>query len=101
MFQQVVHKGGESSINYIKIFQIAKDLEILLRNSYTEYQQMKNFSDNLRKGGNYFAQIEIHHTESRKEETIIDQKSLSIYDLQMDYLNLDNSVRNNGREHFS
>ena len=37
MFQKVVHKGGESEINYIKIFQNTKSLAILVGNSYTEY----------------------------------------------------------------
>ena len=34
MFQQVVQKGGESSINYIKIFKNAKALAISVDNSY-------------------------------------------------------------------
>ena len=34
MFQQVVQKGGDSEINYIKIFQNAKALEISGVNSY-------------------------------------------------------------------
>ena len=33
LFQQVIHKGGESAINYIKIFQNAKALEISLGHS--------------------------------------------------------------------
>ena len=36
----------------------------------------------------------------RREEEIVDQKSLSISDLIIDYLNLDNSVRNNERTSF-
>ena len=52
MFQQVVQKGGESATNYIKIFQNAKALEILLGNSYTEYQTMHTFLDNLQQGKN-------------------------------------------------
>ena len=35
LFQQVIHKGGESAINYIKIFQNAKDLAISVINSYS------------------------------------------------------------------
>ena len=34
MFQHVVQKGGESSINSIKIFQNAKALEVSVGNSY-------------------------------------------------------------------
>ena len=37
MFQKVFHKGGESAINYIKIFKNDKALEISVGNSYTEY----------------------------------------------------------------
>ena len=48
MFQQVLHKGGESEINYIKIFQNNKDLDISVVNSYTEYQLMHTFLDNLK-----------------------------------------------------
>ena len=36
----------------------------------------------------------------RREEEIVDQTSLSISDLIIDYLNLDNSVRNNERTSF-
>ena len=34
-FQQVTHKGGESAINYIKIFQDAHALSVLVINSYS------------------------------------------------------------------
>ena len=37
----------------------------------------------------------------RREETFIDQKTLSVSDLQIDYLNLDNLVRNIERANFS
>ena len=50
MFQQVVHKGGNSSINYIKRFKNAKALAISVGNSYTEDQPMHTFLDNLKKG---------------------------------------------------
>ena len=42
MVQQVVNKGGESAIKYIKIFQNAKALVIPVGNSYTEEQMMHN-----------------------------------------------------------
>ena len=32
-FKQVTHKGGESKINYIKIFQNAHDLSVSVRNT--------------------------------------------------------------------
>ena len=50
MFQQVVHKGGNSPINYIKIFENAKALSISVGNSYTEDQPMHTFLNNLKKG---------------------------------------------------
>ena len=34
LFQQVIHKGGESVINYIKVFQNAKVLAISFENIY-------------------------------------------------------------------
>ena len=40
MFQKLVHKGGESEINSIKIFQNSKALAISVENSYTEDQVM-------------------------------------------------------------
>ena len=36
LLQKVIHKGGESEINYTKIFQNFRALEILLGNSYSE-----------------------------------------------------------------
>ena len=62
MFQQVLHKGGESEINYIKIFHNDKALDISVRNSYTEYQLMHAFLDNLKQSGNCSAHIVIHQT---------------------------------------
>ena len=68
-------------------------------NSYTEDQLMHNFLGNFQKGGKYSAPIAIHQSELiRKQFT--DKKSLSISDLQVDYLNLENSVRNNERDIF-
>ena len=52
LFQQVMHKGWESAIIYIKIFQSAEYLIISVGNSYSEYQLMQNFLENLRQGGN-------------------------------------------------
>ena len=51
LFQKVVHKGRESEINYIKIFQKAKDLSISVANSYSEVQLMHIFLNNFQKGG--------------------------------------------------
>ena len=46
MFQQVVHKGGKSAINYTKIFQNDDALEISVGNSYNEYHLMQTLLDN-------------------------------------------------------
>ena len=95
-FQQVTHKGGEYAINYIKRFQNAHDLSVSVRNSYSEDKLMHTFLDNFHQGGKYSAQKAIHQTELRREETITDQKSLNVYSLQTDYLNLD-SISGFGR----
>ena len=47
LFQQVKHKGGEADINYIKIFQNAKALEISAGNIHSEDQLMHTFLDNF------------------------------------------------------
>ena len=73
MFHQVVHKGGESAIKYIKIFQDATPLIISMGNSYTEYQSMHTMSDIFQKVENYSDQIEIHQAELRREEKLIDK----------------------------
>ena len=52
-FQQVTHKGGASTINYIKRFQDAHDLSVSVGNSYSEYQLMQTFLDNFHQGGKY------------------------------------------------
>ena len=40
IFQQVIHKGGESAMNYIKVFQNAETLPFSIGNSYSEDQMM-------------------------------------------------------------
>ena len=94
-------KGGESEINYIKIFQNAQGLSVSVGNTYSEYHLMHTFLDNFHQGGKYSAQIASHQVEIRREEKFTDQKYLSISSLQTDYLNLDSSsgcVRNNERK---
>ena len=88
-FQQVTHKGGESTINCIERFQNAHDLSVSVGNSYSEDQVMHTFLDNFHQGGKYSAQIASHQTEFKREEKFTDQKSLNISSLQTDYLNLD------------
>ena len=57
MFHQVVHEGGDSAINYIKMFQNVKDLGILVGNSYTGDQLMHTFLDNLQQCGKNYARM--------------------------------------------
>ena len=51
MFQQVIQKVGDSEINYIKIFQNDKALEISLGNINSEDQMMHTFLENFHQGG--------------------------------------------------
>ena len=80
-FQQVTHKVGEYAINYIKRFQNAHALSVLVENSYSEDQLMHTFLDNFHQSGKYSAQIANHQAELRREETFTDQKSLNITSL--------------------
>ena len=101
-FQQVTHKGGQSSINYTKSFQKAHALSVSIRNSYSGDQLMHTFLDNFHQGGKYSAQIASHQAELRREEKFTDQKSLNISSLQTDYQDLDSSSdssRNSKRAH--
>ena len=91
IFQHVTHKRGEYAMNYIKRFQNAQDLSVYVGNTYSEYQLMHTFLDNFHQGGKYSSQISRHQVELRREETITDQKYLSISSLHTDYLNLDSS----------
>ena len=87
----MTHKGGESTINYIKRFQNAHALSVSVGNSYSEDQLMHTFLDNFHQGGKYSAQIASHQAELRREEKFTDQKSWNISSLQTDYLNLDST----------
>ena len=89
--QQVTHKGGESDINYIKIFQNSQALSVSLGNSYSEEQIMHTFLDNFQQSGKYSAQLASHQEELRREEKYPDQICLNISSLQTEYLNLDSS----------
>ena len=50
-FQQVTHKEEESAINFIKRFQNAHNLSVLVGSSYSEDQLMHTFLDNFHQGG--------------------------------------------------
>ena len=59
-FQQVTHKGGESAIIYIKIFQNAHAFSFSVGNNYSEDQLMHTFLNNFHQGGKYSSQIASH-----------------------------------------
>ena len=65
-FHQVTHKGGESAINYIKIFQNAQALSVSVGNSYSEDQIMCTFLDNFHQSEKYSAQLASHQEELRR-----------------------------------
>ena len=89
IFRQVTHKGWESSMNYIKIFQNAQDLSVSVGNTYSEDQLIHTFLDNSHQGGKYFSKISSHQEELWREETFIDETIFSIITLHTDYLSLD------------
>ena len=91
-FQQVTHRGGEISINYIKRFQNAQVFSVSVGNIYSEDQIMHTFLDNFQQSGKYSSQLASHQTELRREEKYPDQKCLNISSLQTEYLNLDSSL---------
>ena len=66
-FQQVSHKGGESAMNYIKIFKNAQNLSVSVGNSYSEDHTMNIFLDKFHQNRKYTAQIEIHREELIRE----------------------------------
>ena len=82
-FQQVTHKGGESAINYIKIFQNAHTLSISVGKSCSEDQLRHIFLDNFHQGGKYSAQKASHQAEFRRKENFIDKRV--IYFILIDY----------------
>ena len=71
LVQQVLHKGGESEIDYIKIFQNDKALEISVSNSYSKYKLMSTFLDNFRQERRYSYQIASHQAKLRREENVL------------------------------
>ena len=78
MFQQVIYKGGEPAINYIKRFHNTKALEISVGNNYTEYKPMHTLLDNFQQGGNYSAQIASQQAKLKREEKFIDKTIICI-----------------------
>ena len=63
IFQQFTHKGGESAMNYIKIFQNEQALSVSVGNNYSEDQLMHIFLDNFHQSGKYYSKIASHQAE--------------------------------------
>ena len=74
VFQKFTYKGGESAMNYIKLFQNAQVLSVSVVNNYSEDQIMHIFLDNFHQGGKYSAHIASHQAELSREEKCTDQK---------------------------
>ena len=74
IFQQVTHKGGESTMNYIKIFQNEQALSVSLGRNYLEDKLTHTFLYNFHQGGKYSAQIARLQAELRREEKSTNQK---------------------------
>ena len=55
--KQVTHKGGESEINYIKIFQNTQALSVQVINSYFGDQLLHIFLEIFHQSGKYTANI--------------------------------------------
>ena len=56
---------------------------------------MHTLLENIQNGGKYSDQVASHKAELRIEERFFNKKYLSISDLQIEYLHLDNLIRNN------
>ena len=67
IFQQVTHKGGEYTTNYIKIFQDAQALNVSVGKKYSEDQSMHVLLDKFHQGEKYSDQIAIHQADFRRE----------------------------------
>ena len=74
LFQIVIQKGGDSAINYIKIIQNDKALEVSVVNSYSEDQFMPPLLYHFLQGGKYSAHISIHQAEFNREGKFVDIK---------------------------
>ena len=91
IIHQVTHKGGEAAMNYIKILQNTQASSVSVGNSYYEYQFMHIILDIFHQGRKYSAQIANHQAELRREESINDQKYLSVSSTHTEYLNIDST----------
>ena len=57
LFCQVTHKGYQSAMNYINIFQNAQALLISVGNSSSEDQLMRTFLDEFHQGGKHTSHL--------------------------------------------
>ena len=80
-------------MNYIKRFQNAQALSVLVGNNYSEDQLMHIFLDNFHQCVKYTAYRAIHQAELRREENFTNKTYLSVTSFQNEYLNTD---RNSG-----
>ena len=78
----MVHRVGESEINYIKIFQNAQALEVSVGGSYSEDRLYIPFWIISRKRSKYLVQIASHKSTFRRELKTVDQISLSLFALE-------------------
>ena len=60
LLQEVTHKGGVSSMSYIKISQNTQALLVPEGRSYSGDQRIHIFLDNFHQGGKYSAKIASH-----------------------------------------
>ena len=67
LFQQVTHKGGESSMNNKNRFQNVQVLSVSVGNIYIEDHLMNISLGKFHQGGKYTAHISIHQLELRRE----------------------------------
>ena len=79
IFQKVTHKGGESAMENINIFQNSQILSVSVGNSYYGDQVMNMFLDNFHQGGKYTEQIASHQAELRIEENFLTKNIYLFY----------------------
>ena len=63
LFQQFTHKGGESAMYYITMFQYSQALSVSIGKNYLMDQLINIFLDNSHQGEKYTAQRASHQAE--------------------------------------
>ena len=79
LLQQVIHKGGDSTMNYIKIFQNSQDLSVSVENNFSEYQLIHILFNNFHQSRKYTEQIDSHQEELKREKTFTDQNKFNYF----------------------